>query len=231
MPTTLLPQFETPSLQEGERLSRAEFERRYEAMPDTKAELLDGVVYIMSSPISTYHAQPQAILSTLFVTYMASTPGVSAGGEATVRLPRGSNPQPDCYLRIEEAYGGQSHVEEDRYLAGSPELLGEISYSSLERDRNIKRPIYQRDGIREMIIWRVEDSLIEWYVLQGRTYDLVKPDPDGIMRSLTFPGLWIDAEAMSQRDVSRVLRVLALGLASDEHERFVRELALKKKQA
>ena len=40
-----------PSLENGDRLTRAEFERRYEAMPNLKkAELIEGVVY-MPSPV------------------------------------------------------------------------------------------------------------------------------------------------------------------------------------
>lgn len=36
-----------PPLESGDRLSRAEFERRYEAMPHLKkAELIEGVVYV-----------------------------------------------------------------------------------------------------------------------------------------------------------------------------------------
>jgi hypothetical protein len=37
-------------LQSGDRLSRAEFERRYQAHPDIKAELVEGVV-ILASPV------------------------------------------------------------------------------------------------------------------------------------------------------------------------------------
>ena len=40
-----------PPLESGDRLTRAEFERRYEAMPELKkAELIEGVVYV-SSPV------------------------------------------------------------------------------------------------------------------------------------------------------------------------------------
>lgn len=38
-----------PPLESGDRLSRHEFERRYEAMPHIqKAELVEGVVYVAS---------------------------------------------------------------------------------------------------------------------------------------------------------------------------------------
>jgi hypothetical protein len=40
-----------PPLEAGDRLSRAEFERRYEAMPNLKkAELIEGVVYVRTLP-------------------------------------------------------------------------------------------------------------------------------------------------------------------------------------
>ena len=50
-----------PPLQNGDRLTRAEFERRYEAMPHVKkAELIEGVVY-MPSPVSfENHGGPHA---------------------------------------------------------------------------------------------------------------------------------------------------------------------------
>ena len=41
------PRGVVPPLENGDRLSRAEFERRYMAMPDLKkAELIEGVVYV-----------------------------------------------------------------------------------------------------------------------------------------------------------------------------------------
>jgi hypothetical protein len=54
-----------PPLRNGDRLTRAEFERRYAAMPGIKkAELVEGVVY-MPSPVGTdEHAVPHADLIT-----------------------------------------------------------------------------------------------------------------------------------------------------------------------
>jgi hypothetical protein len=42
-------------LENGDRLTRAEFERRYQGMPDVKkAELIEGIVYI-APPVRTQH--------------------------------------------------------------------------------------------------------------------------------------------------------------------------------
>src|ERR1044071_6776297 len=98
-----------PPLVAGERLSREEFLRRWEALPELKrAELLEGVVYL-PSPLSVSHAS-RDLLSGFWLTYYATfTPGCGTGAQATW-LMREDAPQPDCYLRIEPEYGGQSGV-------------------------------------------------------------------------------------------------------------------------
>lgn len=50
-----------PPLENGDRLKRPEFERRYDAMPHAKAELVDGVVY-MASPVNhERHGRPHFV--------------------------------------------------------------------------------------------------------------------------------------------------------------------------
>ena len=50
-------------LENGDRLSRAEFERRYTARPDLKkAELIEGVVYMPSPVRAAGHAEPHAAI-------------------------------------------------------------------------------------------------------------------------------------------------------------------------
>lgn len=213
-----------PKLRHGEQLSRDEFERRYANMPDLKAELLDGVVYIMSSPVSVDHGSPHAKLVTWLGNYEARTPGTESFDNTTNRLSDETEPQPDGILRILESHGGNSFVDADRYLSGSPELVGEIARSSKSYDLNVKKPIYKRDGIREFILWRVEDNAIDWFVLRNDEYEPLVPDATGIIRSATFPGLWLDVAAMVRRDMGRVFDVLQMGLTSPEHAEFVEQL-------
>lgn len=52
-----------PPLENGDRLSRTEFERRYMAMPKLKkAELIEGIVYMASPLRFEPHAEPHADL-------------------------------------------------------------------------------------------------------------------------------------------------------------------------
>ena len=64
-----------PPLENGSHLSAKEFLRRYEAMPDLKkAELIDGKVYVMASPVcASQHAEPDAFVQTWLGTYALST--------------------------------------------------------------------------------------------------------------------------------------------------------------
>jgi Uma2 family endonuclease len=208
-----------------------EFERRYKAMPNVKAELLDGVVYVMSSPVSADHGNPHAKFVSWLGYYAAHTPGVEEGDNTTTRLSVNNEVQPDAYLRIMETHGGVSQIDEDRYVAGAPELIGEVARSSSSYDRSVKMPIYRRDGVREFILWRVDDSAIEWFILRGGDYQLLTPGDDGIVRSETFPGLWLDVGAMLRFDGAAVFRALQLGIDSSEHARFVEQLRQRAEQA
>lgn len=215
-----------PTLRQGERLSRDEFERRYANMPDVKAELLDGVVYIMSSPVSLKHGCPHTDMDCWLGTYKAHTPGTQAGNNVTNRLSDNSEPQSDVFLRILESHGGNSFIDADLYVAGAPELLGEVARSSKSYDLNIKLPVYRRDGIREFILWRVEDNAIDWFVLRDGNYQSLTAGASGIIRSETFPGLWLDVPAMLRGDLAQVLSVLQQGIASSEHAEFVERLRM-----
>ncbi len=124
-----------PPLEQGDCLTRDEFERRYHAMPGVrKAELIEGKVYMPSPVRRKSHGEPDNILGGLLYVYSAATPGVRIANNATVRLDKNNEPQPDADLRIEEAYGGQATVSQDDYLEGAPELVVEIAASTAAHD-------------------------------------------------------------------------------------------------
>src|SRR5438876_4022550 len=89
------PTLKLPLLENGDRLTQAEFHRRYEAYPDdVKIELIGGIVY-MASPASWLHGSYDSELGLVLVLYKAETPGVEAGHNATMILGEESEPQPD----------------------------------------------------------------------------------------------------------------------------------------
>jgi hypothetical protein len=208
--TTMPPK--VPRLRNGDHLNADEFLRRYEAMPGVKAQLIRGIVYItsplaeedvcMASPLrAEHHGDPHADLVTWLGVYKNATPGVRPSVAATVRLAEQSVPEPDVSMRI--VRGGRTRVD---------------------IDRNAKLEDYRANGIQEYIIWRVEDGEIDWFRLAGDQYVPITPD-GGVLKSVVFPGLWLDAAALLHGDTGRVEAVLRQGLATPEHAAFVASLA------
>ena len=213
-------------LENGDRLTRSEFERRYAAMPYLKkAELIEGVVYLPPAVRAKNHAQPHSDIITWMGVYRALTPGVLSYDNATVRLDEDNEPQPDASLRIDEKKGGRSTISADDYIEGSPELAVEIAASSASYDSHDKKHAYRRNGIQEYIIWRSRDQEIDWFSLQEGEYILITPNEQGILKSTVFPGLWLDVEAFIAGDLSKVLDVLRTGINTSEHQAFVRTLS------
>lgn len=142
-----------PRLESGDRLTRAEFERRYEAMPNVKkAELVEGVVYMPSSARIQRHGVPNSVIVSWFGQYAAYTPGVEAGDNATVRLDLDNEPQPDAMLRIRPEAGGQSTDSDDDFVEGAPEFAAEIASNSASYDLHQKKNAYRRNRVREYLV-------------------------------------------------------------------------------
>ncbi len=220
--TPILLESAVPELQQGDRLTRAEFERRYEAMPHLKkAELIDGTVY-MGSPVSARHGIPHADLATWLGVYRAFTPGLETADNSTVRLDEENEPQPDVLLRIAPAHGGQS-ANDGPYFGGAPELVAEVAVSSASYDLHVKKNAYQRSGVREYLVHRVRDREFDWFILRDGGYERLAHEA-GLFRSEAFPGLWLDAAALLAGDMKRVLEVVQQGIASPPHAEFVAKL-------
>lgn len=220
------PSTKLPPLESGDRLTRYEFERRYQAMPYIKkAELVEGVVYVASPVRMANHGRPHAALVGWLMVYKAATPGVDLGDNATVRLDADNEPQPDALLRIEPEVGGNSRISDDDYVEGAPELIAEIAASSASYDLNDKLNAYRRNGVQEYIVWQMYENRLDWYSLQEGRYVSSAPDAAGIIRSQVFPGLWLSVNALLQENLAEVLAVLQQGLQTAEHQTFVERLS------
>ncbi len=214
-----------PPLETGDRLSRAEFERRYEAMPQLKrAELIEGVVYVPSPVRLRRHGRPHAHLVHWLVSYESATAGVIVGDNTSTRLDLDNEQQPDAVLFIDPAQGGQARISPDDYIDEAPELVAEVASSSVSYDMTDKLKVYRRNGVCEYIVWRVLDRQIDWFVLRDGAYARLPHDDAGLYRSEVFPGLWLDPIALVGGDTKTVLATLQRGLASGEHAAFVARL-------
>lgn len=212
------------SLENGDRLSRIEFERRYTAMPKVKkAELIERIVYIGSPVRARSHGQPHAAIMALLSAYWIATPGVDIGDNSTVRLDLDNEPQPDALLRIES--GGRSLVSDDDYVEGSPELIVEIAASSAAYDLHDKKQVYRRNGVQEYVVWQIYENKLDWFSLTEGVYVPLQPDDNGVVRSLVFPGLWLSIPLLLAGEMAKAIAVLQSGLNSSEHAQFIELLS------
>ena len=216
----------TPPLESGDRLTRHEFERRYTAMPNKKAELIEGVVYVASPLRFRNHGLPHGNLIIWLGNYKVSTPRVELGDNTTVRLDLDNEPQPDGLLLIDKPSRGQAQISEDDYIEGAPELIAEVAASSASIDLYDKKRAYRRNGVQEYIVWQTLENKLDWFCLQNGEYLLLVPDVDGVIKSQVFPGLWLAVTSLITGDMTQVLAVLQQGLNSKEHTDFVKGLAL-----
>ncbi len=215
-----------PPLRDGDRLTREEFERRYDAMPEVrKAELIEGVVHMPSPVRQDQHGGPHFQAVTWLGVYAAATPGVEGGDNSSLRLEGESMPQSDVALLIQPSRRGRTRLSEDGFIVGGPELITEVAATSAWLDRGAKFRLYRDNGVQEYLIWLVLQDRVEWFALDGGEYAPLPPSEDGILRSRVFPGLWLDGDALARRDMARVLAVLQQGIASPAHAAFVADLA------
>ena len=208
-----------PMLENGDRLTRAEFERRYIAHPEIKkAELIQGVVYVASPVRVRQHGAPHSDIITWIGLYRASTPGVHVADNSTFRLDLENEPQPDVSIWIE---GGNAFVDQDDYLQGAPEFLIEVAGSSASIDLHAKLTAYRSAGVREYLVLLTHERTVRWHLLQAGENAQLIPDEQGILRSQVLPGLHLDPVRFWAGDLAGVLEVLHQGLATPEHEAFV----------
>ena len=223
-PPTAAPR--ASALENGDRLTRCEFERRYAMRPDLKkAQLIEGIVYMPSPVRFATHGEPHAAILGVLLHYRAFTPGVSVGDNATVRLDLDNEPQPDVLLRIEPEAGGRSRLSDDDYVEGPPELIVEIAASSASIDLHDKLRAYRRNGVQEYLVWRTQEQRIDWFELADGDYRLLPADDAGVVRSRVFPGLRLALGALLKGDLAGALRQLQEGIDSAEHRQFIARLA------
>jgi len=212
-----------PGLYDGQRLTAEEFLDRWDTLPElVRAELLEGIVYL-ASPLRLSHGTSDSGVANWLGRYMVDTPGLQTASSPTTIFGPRSVPQPDQVLFIRPEYGGRCRIVKD-YLTGPPELIVEITLSSVDRDYHLKKWIYERAGVQEYLIFNVLAAHVAWKRLVDGVYVELARGDDGIFRSNVFPGLWLDEAAFWGDDMKRVAAVVDRGLASPEHAAFVDKL-------
>jgi len=227
-PVPVVAPVSIPRLQNGDRLTRVEFERRYHMMPEVKkAQLIEGIVYMPSPVRHTQHGKPHAIVIGWLTYYLSKTPQVEISDNATSRLDEDNEPHPDAMLLLPKHMGGTAWIDDDGYVSGAPDFVCEVSASSVSIDMHAKLNAYRRNGVREYLVIRTEDQAIDWFELVDGQYQPQTPDDSGRLSSKIFPGLWLDTAALLAGDLAKLFAGVDEGTATTEHQEFVKKLEQK----
>lgn len=153
--------------------------------------------------------------------YEQSTPGIRGYPGATTILDDENEPEPDLQLRILREFGGRGGLTKDQYVTGPPELVIEISHSTLHFDLTKKLTMYRDQGIKEYLVVCVDSEQIRWFVWPQGEQQI---DSDGILKSVAFPGLWINSQALFAERIDELRATLSTGLHHRDHAAFVTAL-------
>lgn len=209
-------------LENGDRLSRPEFERRFDAMPDVKkAERIEGIVCIGSHVGFRSHSKPHYNVINWLGHYESATPGIEGGDNGSIHLDLDNMPQPDVFWLILPEFAGQARISDDDYVEGGPELVVEVASSSVSDNLHAKLDDYRRNGAKEYLVWRVQDRAFDWFVLRDGHYWRIAPEADRTIRSEVFPSLWLEPDALIRGDLAAGFQAVQPGMATPEHADFV----------
>ena len=192
-------------LDDGMRMSRSEFHRRYLERHDIRAELLSGEVFVHSPVSARQHSEPHNVMSTWLGMYALAHPEVMALSDPTIFLDASSAVQPDVCLVRRAPRPGEARLTADGYLEGAPPLAGEITASRAWYDLGRKKAAYEQAGVKEYIVWDTERGALHWFRLVDGHYIEVQPDAAGVIESSEFPGLRLNVAKLLAGDVPGAL--------------------------
>lgn len=197
----------SPYFENGDQRTLAEFLRRYHRSAFKRVELVEGVVHMPSPVRFSKHSAPDGLVHIWLGTYAAKH-GLEMCPNTTVLLDSENSFQPDALLCSKPRKGSRVWINKDDFLCGSPELVVEISASSVSIDLRDKLRVYRRCGVNEYIVWRTEDREIDWFVLEDGQYVKLAADRHGRIQSPMFKGLILDTAAALKMDKAKVLAAL-----------------------
>jgi len=199
-------------LENGDRLTAAEFLRRYEAAPELrKVQLIEGIVHMPSPVRIEAHARPDGLIQLWLGFYALEHPGLELLPNATLLLDPDNAPQPDAILCTAPQPGGKVWLNDKDYLCGAPELVCEVAASSASVDLHDKFRAYRRNGIQEYLVWLTQEKRVRWFHLEDQEY-VEQKEKSGRLTSSVFPGLVLDVKALLKGDKTKLIATLRTGI-------------------
>ena len=163
--------------------------RDYLLLPEgDRRELIEGDFYVVPAPSFRHQIISRNLGTLLWEFVRGEGLGQVVWAPTDVVLSLESVVQPDILFISNERRG---IITEDN-VSGAPDLVVEIlSPSTAERDRELKRTLYARYGVREYWIVDPEDSSVEVMALEEAGFVSARRYTSGQVESPLLPGLAI----------------------------------------
>ncbi len=134
----------------------------------TRAEVIFNTLYMSPSPVYDH----QKLISTLFLEIGTHVKGKLLGeailSPFDVYLEEHiSAVQPDILFIAKKNRG---ILKDDGYAHGAPDLVIEILSKNENRDRTLKKDLYEKAGVKEYFIIDPKTKMTEAFVLKGKKY-------------------------------------------------------------
>ncbi len=187
------------------KVSYEEFKKLYgEDETESKYELIDGVVYAMTSPLFSHQMAVSKIIA-LFTNWFSGKLCIPIVAPFDVKLSNGAptfeeDPnvvQPDVLVICDS-----DKIDDEGRYEGVPTLVVEVlSKSTKSKDLFVKANLYMNSGVSEY--WIVDTDLnqvtVYWFE-EGKIKDNIICRQGDIVQSYFFEGLKLEVDMMMLRD-------------------------------
>lgn len=137
----------------------------------TRAEVLNNILYISPSPFYEHQQLVTLLTGKLWTQIETTKSGVLLVAPFDVYLEEQmSAVQPDILFISNK---NKKILKEDGYAHGAPDLIIEILSKDENRDRTIKKDIYEKAGVKEYFIIDPKTKMAECFVLKNKKYQHV----------------------------------------------------------
>jgi len=173
-----------------EQQRRAQF---YDEMTEQqKVEFINGQIF-RHSPVKKRHNKAGGLLYKLIDTYVDLHNLGFVGIEKILITLTRNDYEPDiCYFSREKA----EHFTEDQMKFPAPDWVVEVlSDSTKANDRGVKFKDYEAHGVQEYWIIDAKKEVVEQYVLQNDSYELLLKTGQGTISSHALAGFSIPVQA------------------------------------
>lgn len=139
----------------------------YNYYDDVPEELLDGKIVLMAPSPSIRHHDAIDNIKTIFKRYLKGKSCRAFGDNVDLYLTENDRAVPDLMIVC------RKDIIKDNGVHGAPDLIVEVlSFSTALRDRNYKKNLYERCGVKEYWIVDTGNRTIEVFLLKKGRYEL-----------------------------------------------------------